>query len=73
MSGKGCCYDNAVSEIFFHTLKVESLFDYLFTNWEDAKQVIFEYIKIYYNRKRKHSTIDYKTPAQYEMLNRKAS
>ena len=73
MSGKGCCYDNAVSETFFHTLKVECLFDYCFTTREDAKQTIFEYIEVYYNRKRKHSTIGYKTPAQYELLNRKAS
>lgn len=73
MSGKGCCYDNAVSESFFHTLKVECLFDYIFANRENAKQVIFEYIEIYYNRKRKHSTIGHKTPAQYELLTRKAS
>ena len=73
MSGKGCCYDNAVSETFFHTLKVECLFDYSFANREDAKQIIFEYIEIYYNKKRKHSTIGYKTPSQYELLNRKAS
>lgn len=73
MSGKGCCYDNAVSETFFHTLKVECLFDYCFTTREDAKQTIFEYIEVYYNRKRKHSTIGYKTPAQYELLYRKAS
>lgn len=73
MSGKGCCYDNAVSETFFHTLKVECLFDFSFANREDAKQTIFEYIEIYYNRKRKHSTIGYKTPAQFELLTGKIS
>ena len=73
MSGKGCCYDNAVSETFFHTLKEECLFDFSFANREDAKQTIFEYIEIYYNRNRKHSTIGYNTPAQFELLTGKIS
>lgn len=73
MSGKGCCYDNAVSESFFHTLKVECLNDYYFTNRDDAKKIIFEYIEIYYNQKRKHSTIGYKTPVQFELLYQKVS
>lgn len=73
MSGKGCCYDNAVSETFFHTLKVECLNDYQFKYRDEAKKVIFEYIEIYYNQQRKHSTIGYKTPIQFEMLNQKLS
>ena len=73
MSGKGCCYDNAVSETFFHTLKVECLNDYYFYNRDEAKTVIFEYIEIYYNHVRMHSSIDYKTPVQFEQLNTEAS
>ena len=71
MSGKGCCYDNAVSETFFHTLKVECLNDYHFMNREDAKKMIFEYVEIYYNQQRKHSAIEYKTPVQFEQLHQK--
>jgi len=73
MSGKGCCYDNATSESFFHTLKVECLYDYVFEDRDDAAKTIFEYIEIYYNRKRKHSTIGYKAPAQFEQLTKRAS
>jgi putative transposase len=68
MSGRGNCYDNAVAESFFHTLKVECLHDYLFTDRETAQRIIFEYIEIYYNQQRKHSTIGYKTPVQQEGL-----
>ncbi len=68
MSGRGNCYDNAVAESFFHTLKVECLYDYIFQDRETAQRIIFEYIEIYYNQQRKHSTIKYKTPMQYEDL-----
>lgn len=68
MSGKGCCYDNAVAESFFHSLKVECIHDYSFANREEAKKVIFEYIEIYYNRQRLHSTIGYHTPEAFERL-----
>ncbi len=68
MSGKGCCYDNAVAESFFHSLKVESLYDYSFSDREHAKKVIFEYIEIYYNQQRLHSSIGYKTPVGFERL-----
>lgn len=66
MSRKGNCYDNAVSESFFHTLKTELIYFEKYDTREDAKLSIFEYIEVYYNRKRIHSTIGYKSPAQFE-------
>ena len=65
MSRKGNCWDNAPSESFFHTLKVELIHGRSFETRAEAKQQIFNYIEIYYNKKRMHSSIDYKTP--YEM------
>lgn len=69
MSSTGNCYDNAVTESFFHTLKTE------LTNWnnyktrEEAKRSIFEYIEIFYNRVRLHSTIGYLSPVEFEEKN----
>jgi putative transposase len=67
MSRKGNCWDNAVAENFFHTLKTELIYHMKFKSKEDAKQVIFEYIEIYYNRKRIHSTNNYLAPETFEM------
>ena len=66
MSRKGDCWDNAVAESFFHTLKVELIRRKTFRTREEAKQAVFEYIEIYYNRKRAHSTLGYKSPFEYE-------
>jgi putative transposase len=69
MSSTGNCYDNAVTESFFHTLKTE------WTNWEkyqtreEAKRSIFEFIEIFYNRKRLHSTLNYLSPVEFEEKN----
>jgi transposase InsO family protein len=60
MSGVGCCYDNAVAESFFHSLKVELVHDENYHTRNIAKSSIVEYIECYYNRKRRHSAIDYK-------------
>ena len=68
MSGKGCCYDNAACESFFGTLKVEMVHDENYITREHAKSSIFEYIEAYYNTKRKHSTINYMTPNQFEYI-----
>lgn len=73
MSGKGCCYDNAVAESFFHTLKVESIHGERFKTREDAQQTIFEYIEIYYNKVRRHSALGYQAPERYEQLYQQAS
>ena len=66
MSGTGDCYDNAVAESFFATLEFELLQK---TDWdtrEDARRAIFRYIETWYNRKRRHSTLGYVSPAVYE-------
>lgn len=73
MSRKGNCWDNAPSESFFHTLKVEWVDDQQYVTREQARQSIFEYIEVFYNRQRKHSTIDYMTPLQADELFRKAA
>ena len=68
MSGKGNCYDNAVVESFFHTLKTELIYFENYRTREDAKNSIFEYIEIYYNRDRMHSTLNYCSPVQFEQM-----
>lgn len=69
MSGKGNCYDNAACESFFHTLKVEFVYQHYFATIEQARTMIFWFIEVYYNRKRKHSTIGYKSPVNFESAN----
>lgn len=66
MSGKGNCYDNAVAESFFRTLKTELVYWEVYYTRDQAKQSIFEYIEVYYNRFRRHSFIDYFTPDAFE-------
>jgi transposase InsO family protein len=66
MSCKGNCWDNAVSESFFHTLKTELIHHEQFKTQKDAKQAIFEYIEVFYNRERIHSANDYLSPVNYE-------
>lgn len=67
MSRKGDCWDNAVAESFFHTLKVELTHHEQFKTRIEAKQAIFEYIEVYYNRVRMHSANDYLSPVEFEM------
>jgi putative transposase len=67
MSRKGNCWDNAVSESFFHTLKTELVHHVKFNNQEEAKKAIFEYIEVFYNRSRMHSANDYLSPQDYEV------
>ena len=66
MSRKGDCWDNAVAESFFHTLKVELVHRNKFRTRDEAKRKIFEYVEMYYNRKRAHSTLGYLSPFEYE-------
>ena len=73
MSGKGNCYDNAACESFFHTLKVEYVYQHYFATIEQARTMIFWFIEVYYNRKRKHSTIGYKSPVNFELANLKSA
>ncbi len=66
MSRKGDCWDNAVAESFFHTLKTELTHHHNFKNRGEAKHVIFEYIEVFYNRIRIHSANDYTSPVEFE-------
>jgi transposase InsO family protein len=64
MSRTGDCYDNAVMEAFFSTVKME-LAD-RFENSETAKTLLFDYLEVFYNQRRRHSTIGYLSPAAFE-------
>ena len=68
MSRKGNCWDNAPMESFFHSLKVEYIGDIIFKNHEEARQVIFEYIEIFYNKQRLHSFLGYTSPQEFENM-----
>ncbi len=67
MSRKGNCWDNAFTESFFRTLKVELIYASKFKTRQEAKNAIFEFIEVWYNRQRIHSSIDYMTPEDYEI------
>ena len=66
MSRRGNCYDNAVAESFFSSLKNELVHHCSFKTRDDARAAIFEYIEIFYNRQRRHQTLDYLSPVDYE-------
>ena len=66
MSRKGDCWDNAVAESFFHTLKVELIHGKTYNTRQQAKTAIFEYIEVFYNRQRRHSALGYRTPVECE-------
>jgi putative transposase len=66
MSRKGNCWDNAPTESFFHSLKTELIYFEHYKTREEAKKSIFEYIEVFYNRQRLHSSLNYKTPVDYE-------
>lgn len=68
MSSTGCCFDNAVAESFFHSLKTECVYFERYESREQAKQSIFEYIEVFYNNHRRHSTLGYLSPVQFEQL-----
>ena len=73
MSRKGNCWDNAPCESFFHTLKTELCHHDNYQTRDQAQQAIFEYIEVFYNRKRRHSTVGYLAPLHFEQMNRKAA
>ena len=66
MSRTGCCYDNAPMESFFHTLKVELVHQRQWSTRDEARRDLFAYIEGYYNRRRIHSALGYRTPEQAE-------
>src|SRR3989441_3957709 len=73
MSKKGDCWDNAVAESFFATLESELILEADWLTRDAAHQAVFEYIEAWYNRERWHSSLGYRSPAQYEaeMLQRR--
>lgn len=68
MSRNGDCYDNAVMESFFHSLKAEDIHERDFKTRTDARTALFDYIEIFYNRQRLHSSIGYRSPVEYEKV-----
>ena len=66
MSARGNCYDNAVAESFFSTLKNELVHHCDFASRDAARAAIFDYIEVFYNRQRKHQTLGYLSPVQFE-------
>ena len=68
MSRKGNCYDNAPVESFFGTLKTELVFHRQYTTHSEARLDIFEYIEVFYNRIRRHSSLGFKCPVKFEAL-----
>ena len=66
MSGKGNCYDNAQAESFFSRFKAELIEGGAVENVEEARSEIFTYIEGYYNRVRLHSSLEYKSPMEFE-------
>ena len=70
LSRPGQCWDNAVAESFFATLKEELLYRGVWPTRNAAKRAIFEYVEVFYNRQRMHSSLDYLTPVDYEARRR---
>jgi putative transposase len=66
MSRKGNCSDNAVTESFFHTLKTQFILHNKFKDQQKAELALFRYIEVYYNRRRRHSSNGWMSPAEYE-------
>ena len=69
MSRTGDCFDNAVAESFFATLKKELIHRYRWLERRDAARAIAEYIEVFYNNHRLHSSLGYKSPAEFEAIN----
>ena len=67
MSRKGSCWDNAVAEGFFATLKTELVHGENWHTRNEAKAALVEYIEVWYNRVRRHSTLGYKSSVQHEL------
>ena len=67
MSRKGDCWDNAVAESFFGSLKTELVHNNKYKIISEARRYIFEYVEVFYNRERLHSSLGYMSPQEYEM------
>ncbi len=71
MSRPGCPYDNACLESFFSTAKKERIYRKEYGTLEEVKSDLFEYIELFYNRKRMHSHLGYMSPVEYRMTKEK--
>jgi len=71
MSRKADCWDNAVAESFFKSIKAEEVYDATYNNGQQAEMAIFEYIEGFYNRNRRHSALNYLTIEEFEEQNQK--
>ena len=69
MSRKGNCWDNAVAESFFKTIKVEWIYEQEFLDQQQAQISLFEWIEGWYNRRRRHSGLGYRTIEEFERFN----
>jgi putative transposase len=65
MSGSGNCYDNAVMESFYHTLKVEVIYGVPYKTKKEAQFALFDYIEVFYNRQRIHSSLGFQAPNDF--------
>ena len=70
MSRKGDCWDNAPMESLFASLKKELIHGAYFATRAEARAAVFEYIEVFYNRQRRHSTLGYVSPAEFEQTAR---
>ncbi len=71
MSRKGNCWDNSVAESFFKSLKTEAIYGNKRLSKQETKLLLFEYIEIWYNKNRRHSTLNYMTIEEFENANQK--
>ena len=68
MSGKGDCWDNAVAESFFGSLKTERVFLTEYATREEARRDVMDYIEMFYNSRRRHSYLGYVSPREFEAM-----
>ena len=73
MGKKGDCFDNAVVESFFSTLKRELLLGLVFESRQEARTQVFEFIEVFYNRQRRHSTLGFLSPLEFEQVNQRVA
>lgn len=71
MSKAGCPYDNSCVESFFASLKKECIYRKEYMHIDEVKKDLFEYIELFYNRKRLHSFLGYKSPVNYKLLQKR--
>jgi len=69
MSRRGICYDNAYVESWFSSLKKEWIYKSIYSSEAELRALVFEYIEVWYNKKRKHSSLGYCSPVEYKNNN----